>query len=734
MSEWYCVMFMYKKQIVPFTFFLLTTQLCAQNLISLKLEDLTQISLSSNSATLSQTPLRDTPASVSVITHQDIIESGARNLDELLEIYVPSFTYMYKIQGNQIGLRGIISDRNNKILLLVNGKNMNIKAADGGAVSEQWFSMLGDIKKVTVISGSGSTIYGPGAIAGIISIETFNGDTFSGVEVSGRAGAEEKFYTAEMSIADKLSSDLSYYVYYGVDSYDGASQKNAPEKFAFNYDFTSPHSADIYQDRAINFPTTNNNGSLHAKPRHKFHAQLNGENFDLWLRFTRSSSSVTTNQNTIIRYADFGRADWLEDTGYENQQLTLAGNYLQKINDKMQLNYNISYMLSDVNILYSQNPAETRNKHWGENNFNTKVMLNYLYNQKHTFNIGVEYDYNHFGRKSYLNSSESSLIASLANKPGTSWHSSMYSLFGEYKTQYSKQTLLFVNLRADKHTYTEWMFSPRVSLVQHISPLSTLKLIASRSVRHSDDADLYSQYLKDGSMGDTEKLTSFELIYNYTKQNFSFTLTPYYNIHDIVAFDDSTFKTEKIGKTKYYGFETQIEYTLDKNLFISLSHTYNKLLNFTLYDENIQRQNISAQPYGYGDDFANWNNNITKLRLNYQLNKKLKWINSMQIFWGIPGSKDMSDYNDIDLAQTYSTQNSIKYKLPVLESTKAIQESIYLNTGITYQANKQTLFSFNAYNLMGFFNTRYNKRNYFQRTSHYREMAPSFACRVSYKF
>jgi len=722
------------QKIVSFSILISSFHLNAADLLSLQLEDLTQISLSSSSATLSQTLLRDTPASTTIIDHKQIIESGARNLDELLEIYVPSFSYMYKIQGNQIGLRGIISDRNNKILLLVNGKNMNIKAADGGAISEQWFSMLGDIKKVTVISGSGSTIYGPGAIAGIINIETFNGTDNKGFWSSGRIGLREEFFSAEMSIADEISSNLNYYIYYGIDSYDGASQDISPEKFSFDYDFNSKKTAPIFHDTAIGFATTSTNGSFESKPRHKFHAQLSGKNFDLWLRFTRSSSSVSTNQNSFIQYGDFGRYDWLEDTGFENQQLTIATNIRQKLNEKTRIEYDFSYMLSDVSIVYSQNPEETRNKYWGENNFNTKILFTYLYNPKHTLNLGVEYDYNRFGRKSALESDEPSLIASLVNTPGISWNTEMYSIMGEYKYYYSKDVLLFVNMRADKHTYTDWMFSPRLSLIKHLTPFSTLKFIASRSTRHSDDADLYSQYLKDSSMGDTEKLTSYELIYDFTKKNFSFTFTPYYTIHDIVAFDDTTFKTDTIGTAKYYGFETEFHYSFNKKLFISLSHAYTKLLNFQLADEDIMRQNISAQPYGYGDDFANWNNHITKLRVNYQLNSKLKWINSMQIYWGMPGAEDMSDYNNIDLIQTYLYNESVKYKLPVLETNEAVEEHIYLNSGISYQVKKDLLMTFNAYNILGFFDSSYNIRNYFQRTSHYRDMAPSFACRLSYKF
>jgi hypothetical protein len=58
---------------------------------------------------------------------------------------------MKKSQGNMMGIRGILSDRNNKMLMLVNGRNMNIKARDGGALSERHLSMLGDIRRISVV-------------------------------------------------------------------------------------------------------------------------------------------------------------------------------------------------------------------------------------------------------------------------------------------------------------------------------------------------------------------------------------------------------------------------------------------------------------------------------------------------------------------------------------------------------------------------------------------------------
>ena len=146
------------KRLVFFIF--LSIPLFSYSISQLNLEDLTEIEVKSTDATLTQIAVTDVPASMTVITHEDIVQSGARNLDELLEIYVPSFMYMDMVYGGQMGFRGIISDRNNKILLLVNKRVMNLKTSDGGAVTERWFSMLDDIKKVTVITGPGSPIYG----------------------------------------------------------------------------------------------------------------------------------------------------------------------------------------------------------------------------------------------------------------------------------------------------------------------------------------------------------------------------------------------------------------------------------------------------------------------------------------------------------------------------------------------------------------------------------------------
>ena len=58
--------------------------------------------LTIDQGTLIQIEKHHAPASITTITQEQIRLSGARNLDELLDIYVPGFQYMLKAQGNQI--------------------------------------------------------------------------------------------------------------------------------------------------------------------------------------------------------------------------------------------------------------------------------------------------------------------------------------------------------------------------------------------------------------------------------------------------------------------------------------------------------------------------------------------------------------------------------------------------------------------------------------------------------
>ena len=703
-------------------FALLSSQARAGSpLLALGLEELETLQFQ-DTITLAQTPLSEAPAAITVITRKQIEASGARSLDELLDIFVPSFQYLYKVEGYQAGLRGVISDRNNKLLITVNGRSMNVLAADGGAIAERPLSMLGDIEKITVVSGPGSVIYGPGAIAGVIAIQTRDGHGDPGLQVDVRLGAGEDFASGELRYTRQFQNGLGLFAYYGIDKYPGASDDDSPLKI--DHAFTAKDGTPVQAGEPLPFGLPNGNGSFQGDLRHKVHVQLNGENLELWARFTRGGQAIAAEQNhysTIKAYR-------LENTGAANQQWTLFGRYRQQLRVDLSMEYTLSYQNTDVLIDIADDipVGSTRgNRRWSEQQVFARVLAESALSPSQRLSLGFEYRYNDFGGRSQLKPSEPSKIFGLA--PGTEWNSTLYSLLGEHQWRISSNWLAITGLRMDKHTYTPWMFSPRVALV-HTSEdqRRTWKLIYNRSVRSADDAVLYrADALHHGEL-DVETIDHGEILFGHRlSPEWKYDVSIFFNRHNVIAFSPKVFDTVPLGKVDTAGLEFQLSHQNDRFDF-RLSHSYVQLLDFSLDDPQLTIQNISAKPYGYGSDLANWFDHATKLFLAWHLTDRLDWNTSLRIYWSLPGGEDLSDYNKDILGGNPAAA--------LADSDRPFGTSAFLNTGLQYRWSRHLSVSLTGYNLLGLVDEDLNKKNYFQRTSQYRVLAPSIALKLNYRF
>lgn len=111
-----------------------------------------------------ETNVRSIPANVSIITNQELIESGAKDLVDALK-NVPGVRvtrYAGTIKFDIRGLNSMYSDRNALITL------------DGVPVEAQQISNLpmNMIEKIEIIPGGGNILYGDKAIGGIVNVIT----------------------------------------------------------------------------------------------------------------------------------------------------------------------------------------------------------------------------------------------------------------------------------------------------------------------------------------------------------------------------------------------------------------------------------------------------------------------------------------------------------------------------------------------------------------------------------
>lgn len=119
------------------------------------------------------------PASVTVITREQLQLSAARTLNEALMTYVPSY---FAVDGHSdtVGsFRGLASGSNSNILMMINGHNINAERYDGmpdGIINGTNFDW---IERIEVVRGPGSVTLGQSALQGVINIVTRNADTHS---------------------------------------------------------------------------------------------------------------------------------------------------------------------------------------------------------------------------------------------------------------------------------------------------------------------------------------------------------------------------------------------------------------------------------------------------------------------------------------------------------------------------------------------------------------------------
>ncbi|HBF87966.1 MAG TPA: hypothetical protein DDX39_04915 [Bacteroidales bacterium] len=135
--------------------------------------------------------LRESPGIITIITEEEIQNSGARDLVDVLRL-VPGIFFAMDVQGTVgIGMRGSWG-HDGKILLLIDGQEMNEQAYSSQQFGNHY--NIDQIKRIEVIRGPGSSIYGGYAELGVINIITKTADEINGFSVKGTYGQMEKTY------------------------------------------------------------------------------------------------------------------------------------------------------------------------------------------------------------------------------------------------------------------------------------------------------------------------------------------------------------------------------------------------------------------------------------------------------------------------------------------------------------------------------------------------------------
>jgi len=222
----------------------ITTNTVAQtvkDLRDLSLEELMNIEVSVSSKTREKS-LRESPGIISVITSEDIANSGARDLIDVLNL-VPGFNFgvdVFNVVG--AGIRGNWAFEG-KMLLLIDGIQMNERNYGAFVLGNHY--PMEHIDKIEIIRVPGSVIYGGFAELGVINIITKSAEKIDGTQINLTHGQMQRNVGRQ---------NLSFM--------HGETLKNDLKVSAAGYVGRGQRSDEPYSDSIGNTISMNNNSSL----------------------------------------------------------------------------------------------------------------------------------------------------------------------------------------------------------------------------------------------------------------------------------------------------------------------------------------------------------------------------------------------------------------------------------------------------------------------------------------
>ena len=209
----------------------------SDDLFELSIENLMQIEVTSI-ARRGQI-LSDTSAAVYVITAEDIANSTALTIPDLLRT-VPGME-VAQLDANKwaVSARGFNSRLVSKLMVVVDGRTV-YSPTFGAVFWESLDLILENIDRIEIIRGPGATIWGANAVNGVVNIQTKSAHETQGLTASMLTGNQyEQILTVQQG--GEINPETSYRIYGKSKKHDG-----------FNSVFDTP-AEDDWDSRQIGF-------------------------------------------------------------------------------------------------------------------------------------------------------------------------------------------------------------------------------------------------------------------------------------------------------------------------------------------------------------------------------------------------------------------------------------------------------------------------------------------------
>ncbi len=138
--------------------------------------------------------VNEAPASVSVLTAEEIRRYGYRTLADMLRS-VRGLYVTYDRSYSYLGVRGFSrpGDFNSRVLVMVDGHRVNDNIFEGAYIGREFILDVDLIDRVEIVRGPSSSLYGGSAFLGVVNIISKRAAAVRKVEVSVDAGSLDSY-------------------------------------------------------------------------------------------------------------------------------------------------------------------------------------------------------------------------------------------------------------------------------------------------------------------------------------------------------------------------------------------------------------------------------------------------------------------------------------------------------------------------------------------------------------
>jgi iron complex outermembrane receptor protein len=152
----------------------------------------------------------EAPAAVTVVSAEDIRQSGALTIPDVLRMVSGVDVITFSVRDQQVGIRGMNNLLNNKVLVMIDGRSVYYDV--NGNVF--WHTIpigLEEIERIEVIKSPISTLYGANAFSGVINIIRKSPKDLAGTHVNLTAGTRKTYISSliHAGVRNKIQYQLS---------------------------------------------------------------------------------------------------------------------------------------------------------------------------------------------------------------------------------------------------------------------------------------------------------------------------------------------------------------------------------------------------------------------------------------------------------------------------------------------------------------------------------------------